>query len=269
MANTFKIYEDLQDAFSEQQARILTKVISQTIIDESNIVTKVEFNRLEGIVEELAEAQKRTEARVEELAEAQKKTEQRLDSLTQRVEELAEAQKKTEQRLDSLTQRVEELAEAQKKTEETVRQLVVDMADVKKQLGGLSMAVGYGIEDKYIPFMKKFALNQYNAVISKVERKNVKYANGSYDEVNLYLEGKINGKKTYIIGESKAQPGKKDIDKFDLMLKRLKKHLDAEVKGFMIGYVYAPEVEDYFAEKYPHIDFFKTYQIEEIAGSSK
>ncbi len=248
MANTFKIYEDLQDAFSEQQARILTKVISQTIIDESNIVTKVEFNRLEGIVEELAEAQKRTEAR---------------------VEELAEAQKKTEQRLDSLTQRVEELAEAQKKTEETVRQLVVDMADVKKQLGGLSMAVGYGIEDKYIPFMKKFALNQYNAVISKVERKNVKYANGSYDEVNLYLEGKINGKKTYIIGESKAQPGKKDIDKFDLMLKRLKKHLDAEVKGFMIGYVYAPEVEDYFAEKYPHIDFFKTYQIEEIAGSSK
>ncbi len=241
MANTFKIYEDLQDAFSEQQAKILTKVISQTIIDESNIVTKVEFSRLEKIVEELAEAQKRTEARVEELAEAQKRTEAR----------------------------VEELAEAQKKTEETVRQLVVDMADVKKQLGGLSMAVGYGIEDKYIPFMKKFALNQYNAVISKVERKNVKYANGSYDEVNLYLEGKINGKKTYIIGESKAQPGKKDIDKFDLMLKRLKKHLDAEVKGFMIGYVYAPEVEDYFAEKYPHIDFFKTYQIEEIAGSSK
>ena len=150
MANTFKIYEDLQDSFSEQQARTLTKVISQSIIDESNIVTKVEFNRLERIVEELAEAQKRTE--------------QRLDSLTQRVEELAEAQKRTEAR-------VKELAEAQKKTEETVRQLVVDMADVKKQLGGLSMAVGYGIEDKYIPFMKKFALNQYNAVISKVERK--------------------------------------------------------------------------------------------------
>ena len=248
MANTFKIYEDLQDSFSEQQARTLTKVISQSIIDESNIVTKVEFNRLERIVEELAEAQKRTE--------------QRLDSLTQRVEELAEAQKRTEAR-------VKELAEAQKKTEETVRQLVVDMADVKKQLGGLSMAVGYGIEDKYMPYMKKLALNQYNAVISKVERKNVKYANGSYDEVNLYLEGEIDGKKTYIIGESKAQPGKKDVDKFGLMLKRLKKHLNAEVKGFMIGYVYAPAVEDYFAEKYPHIDFFKTYQIEEIAEISK
>ena len=245
-ANTFKIYEDLQDSFSEQQARALTKIISQVIIDESNIVTKVEFNRLERIMEELAEAQK--------------KTEERLDSLTQRVEELAEAQKRTEAR-------VEELAEAQKRTEETVRQLVIDMADVKKQLGGLSMAVCYGIEDKYMPFMKKFALNQYNAVINKVERKNVKYANGAYDEVNIHLEGEINGKKIYIIGESKAQPGKKDVDKFDLMLKRLQKHFNAEVKGFILGYIYAPEVEDYLIENYPHIDFFKTYQIEEIAGN--
>ena len=241
MANTFKIYEDLQDSFSEQQARALTKIISQVIIDESNIVTKVEFNRLEHIVGELAEAQKRTEARVGELAEAQKRTEAK----------------------------VGELAEAQKKTEETVRKLVIDMADVKKQLGGLSMAVGYGIEDKYMPFMKKFALNQYNAVINKVERKNVKYANRAYDEINLHLEGERNGKKIYIIGESKAQPGKKDVDKFDLMLKRLEKHFNAEVKGFMLGYIYAPEVEDYLIEKYPHIDFFKTYQIEEIAGTNK
>ncbi len=165
--------------------------------------------------------------------------------------------------------RVGELAEAQKKTEETVRKLVIDMADVKKQLGGLSMAVGYGIEDKYMPFMKKFALNQYNAVINKVERKNVKYANRAYDEINLHLEGERNGKKIYIIGESKAQPGKKDVDKFDLMLKRLEKHFNAEVKGFMLGYIYAPEVEDYLIEKYPHIDFFKTYQIEEIAGTNK
>ena len=80
-ANTFKIYEDLQDSFSEQQARALTKIISQVIIDESNIVTKVEFNRIEHIVGELAEAQKRTEARVGELAEAQKRTEAKVGEL--------------------------------------------------------------------------------------------------------------------------------------------------------------------------------------------
>lgn len=69
-----------------------------------------EFDRLPAVVEELAEAQKRTEARVEELAEAQGRTELR-------VEELAEAQKRTEDR-------VEQLAEAQKRTEGRLEDLV-------------------------------------------------------------------------------------------------------------------------------------------------
>ena len=237
MPNTFKIYEDLQDSFSEQQAKTLTKVISQVIIDESNIVTKVEFNDLKEIVAGLA--------------------------IT--VKELVEAQKRTEAR-------VEELVEAQKKTEETVRRLVVDMSDVKKQLGGLSMAIGYGIEDKYIPIMEDFALNRYDADIDIVERKHIIYPDGKYDEINLYLEGNIKGKKIYIIGESKAQPGKKDLDRFNLMLGRLKDYFkvkDDGIKGFMIGYIFAPEVENYARFKYPHIDLFKTYQIERIGNSGK
>ena len=251
MPNTFKIYEDLQDSFSEQQAKTLTKVISKVIIDESNIVTKVEFNELKEIVGNLA-------ITVKELAEAQKRTEAR-------VEELAEAQKRTEAI-------VKELAEAQKKTEETVRRLVVDMSDVKKQLGGLSMAVGYGIEDKYIPMMESFALNRYGADIDVVERKHIKYQDGKHDEINLYLEGGIKGKKIYIIGESKAQPGKKDLDRFNLMLGRLKDYFkikDDGIKGFIIGYSFSPEVEDYAHSKYPRIDLFKTYQIERIANPGR
>ena len=223
MPNTFKIYEDLQDSFNEQQAKTLTKVISKVIIDESNIVTKVEFNELKEIVGNLAIA-------------------------------------------------VKELAEAQKKTEETVRRLVVDMSDVKKQLGGLSMAVGYGIEDKYIPMMESFALNRYGADIDVVERKHIKYPGGKHDEINLYLEGGIKGKKIYIIGESKAQPGKKDLDRFNLMIGRLKDYFkikDDGIKGFIIGYSFSPEVEDYAHSKYPHIDLFKTYQIERIASPGR
>ncbi len=307
MANTFKIYEDLQDSFSEQQAKTLTKVISKVIIEESNIVTKVEFNdlkeivaglavtvkelaeaqrRTEAKVEELAEAQRRTEAKVEELAEAQRRTEAKVEELAEaqrrteaKVEELAEAQRRTEAKVEELAEaqrrteaKVEELAEAQKKTEETVRRLVVDMSDVKKQLGGLSMAVGYGIEDKYIPVMESFALNRYGADIDIVERKHIIYPDGKYDEINLYLEGRIKNKKVYIIGESKAQPGKKDLDRFNLMLGRLRDYFkvkDDAVKGFMIGYIYAPEVEHYAQSKYPNIDLFKTYQIERIADSSR
>ena len=94
--------------------------------------SEVRLTRLEAIIVELAEAQKRTEQRVEELAEAQKRTEQR-------VEELAEAQKRTEQR-------VEELTEAQKRTE-----LVVQILAERQQVMGdqLGRTIGRQLESYY------------------------------------------------------------------------------------------------------------------------
>jgi len=109
-------------------------------VEELAEAQKKTEERLESLsqrVEELAEAQRKTEQRVEELAEAQKKTEERLDSLSKRVEELAEAHKKLEQRVDALTQRVEELAEAQRKTEERLNSLakkVEELTEAVKQM---------------------------------------------------------------------------------------------------------------------------------------
>lgn len=61
-----------------------------------------EFDRLPRIVEELAEAQRRTEARVEELAH-------RVEELAGRVEELAEAQQRTEARLQEMGEKIDAL----------------------------------------------------------------------------------------------------------------------------------------------------------------
>ena len=121
--------EELADAVRREDFNQLKATVQELAEAQKRTESRVEElaeaqKRTEARVEELAEAQKRTEARVEELAEAQKRTEQRLDSLTMRVEELAEAQKRTEQRLDSLTMRVEELAIAQKQTQEQINRLV-------------------------------------------------------------------------------------------------------------------------------------------------
>ncbi len=251
MTNTFKIYENLKKTFDDDSAKNLTGVLSQIYEDVANTVTKVEFKELRDIVAELAEAQKRTE--------------QRLDSLTIKVGELAEAQIRTEKKVGELAEaqirtekKVGELAEAQKQTEKEIRGLA-------KQVGGLSMAVGYGIEDKYIPIMDDFVLKQYGVVAKTVERKFIEYKDGTYDEINLYIEGETDGKTIYIIGESKAQPGKKDFDRFNTMLKRFKNNFNTELKAFIIGYQFSPEVEKYAKAEYPNIDFFKTYQIERIA----
>ena len=224
-------------------------------IQSKIIVSRTDFDDLKNIVKELGEAQKRTELRVEELAEAQKRTELR-------VEELAEAQKRTELRM-------EELAEAQKKIELRMESLVkaqnkieAEVRDVKKQLGGLTADVGYGIEDKIMPYIRDFGKKEFEADIRLVERKNLVYPDGKYDEINIYAEGLKKGKPVFLIGECKAQPGKKDFDRFAKIAERVKKILSGDIYAFIVGYSFSPEIEVYAKEKYPHIRTYKTYQFE-------
>ncbi|MEW6525710.1 MAG: hypothetical protein AB1444_03465 [Spirochaetota bacterium] len=250
MINTFEIYQNLKETFGEKEATVLTNLLIKIYNEINQSVTKEEFRVLTENVVELSEAQRRTEQRVEELAEAQKRTEQR-------VEELAEAQKRTEQR-------VEELAEAQKRTEDVLKNLILTVDDLKKQVGGLSMVVGYGIEDNLIPYIENFVYNQYGAEAKEVERKYIQYDSGKYDEVNIYVKAVKNDKDVYIIGECKAQPGKRDIDRFAKMLERLRVYLQSDVIGFMVGYTIHPEIEEYCKMNY-NINAFKTYQVKRIA----
>jgi hypothetical protein len=196
-------------------------------------VGRGDFDELKNVVRQLAESQNRTEHRLEELAVAQR--------------ELAVAQR--------------ELAVAQKQTEIAVTALVVGQENLRTELGGLSMDVGYGIEDKMIPHLRQFVLHEFGIEVTLVDRRNVFYPNGKHDEVNLYVEGKKDGHTQYLIGECKAQPGKKDFDKFSQELKRLQSVLKGEITPFMVGYHFAPEVESYAVEQYPQILRYKTFQI--------
>ncbi|MCL4512668.1 MAG: hypothetical protein M1421_01455 [Candidatus Eremiobacteraeota bacterium] len=230
MLNPFKIYENLKVTFGDEQAKALASVIGEVYENLANIVTKSDFNELKEVVTELAEAQKRTEETVRILV------------------------------LD-----VSELKSDMKDVKSDMKDIKKEMKDVKKQMGGLSMDVGYGIEDKYLFLMEDFALHQYGIKISRAERKFIPYPDGKTDEVNLYMEGEKKGKRVYLIGEAKAQPGKKDIDQFAARLERLRGYFKAEVKGFMIGYLFHPEVEEHAKANYPGIDLFKTYDIERTA----
>ncbi|MCS6962915.1 MAG: DUF3782 domain-containing protein [Thermoflexus sp.] len=81
-------------------------------------------------MEQLAEAQRRTEERLEQLAEAQRRTEERLERLAEaqrrleeRVEQLAEAQRRTEEELKELAKTVAALVEAQQRLEERLERM--------------------------------------------------------------------------------------------------------------------------------------------------
>ena len=242
-------------------------------ISESH-VTREDFSELKEIVRsigvtmgELAEAQKRTEIRVEELAEAQKESRKDINRLERTMGELAEAQKRTEVRVEELAEaqkrtelRVEELAEAQKQTQHELSQLTQEHRETRRQLGGLAMSVGYGIEDSLMPYIFDFGRVEYGIKVESVERKNLVYDNGSYDEINIFAQGTKAGRTVYIIGECKAQPGKKDIERFYHQSLRVKEALDGEVFLFFVGYVFDPDTEHHVRTTYPEIRLLKTYE---------
>jgi len=238
-------------------------------------VTKEDFSELKSIVKELAEAQKNSEVRltrlekaVEELAEAQKNSEVRLTRLEKAVEELAQAQKRTEQRVEELAQaqkrteqRVEELAQAQKRTEECLRKLIEEHRETRRQLGGLSGTVGYYLEDRALKSLPSLLKERYGITLtSRPIRRFLEDKRGRPLEVNIYAEGRKDGKEIYVIGESKAQLSKNDIR--DFLTKKigslsLKKEIFPLVVTYMIQ---DPKVEDYAKEQ--GVALFYSYDLE-------
>jgi len=204
-------------------------------------VTKEDFQELKQLVRDLVQAQARTEARMEELAQAQTRTEARM----------------------------EELAQAQAKTEKELQKLAKSHHQLQQQVGGLSDAVGYGIEDRLMPFISDFARLEFGLEVDSVERRNLEYGGGKYDEVNILASGLINGEPCFLIAECKAKPGKRDADRFNGMLERLSEILKGKFFPLFIGYTFAPEVEHYVAGKYPHIHLVKTYEVEMKARNLK
>ena len=220
-------------------------------------VTREDFDSLRSVVQQLAEAQRRTEQRVEELAQAQKRTEQRLEELAQAqkrteerltrlemaVAELAEAQKRTEQR-------VEELAQAQKRTEQELASLAKTVKDLQKEVGGMSDTIGYTLENAAYKALPLLLREEYSIELeNKPVRTYLKNSMGKEEEVNVYGLGKRGKEKVIVIGESKSRLSRNHVDKFLRKLNRLKPSIpEGEKFLVMITHQSKPDVVEYAKE---------------------
>lgn len=164
--------------------------------------------------------------------------------------------KVTRQDFDELKGVVRELAEAQKRTETEVRELAKDIRgltrshkDLQRQVGGISNTIGYELEDKSYPILPALLKRDFGAEVGRLYRRFLLYPDGRDDEINIYGEGKRNGQKVYVIGEAKAQLGRRDVDRFVRMLKRVQAFLDAELIPLVLTYAAHPKVEEYAATK--------------------
>ena len=168
----------------------------------------------------------------------------------------------TEENFRKVWESIHELAEAQKRTEEELKTLTEEHRKTREMVGGLSDTVGYTLEDRIFPYMDVFASMEYGIKVEVLDRRNIVYPDGKFDEVNIYIEGRRNGEKIYLIGECKARPGKRDIVKFSDRLKRIQRHLSGKVEAFLVGFYYSPDIERYLKEKHPEIKAMKSFEFE-------
>jgi len=209
-------------------------------------VARSNFDSLTKDIKDLTQAQKETDATVKRLAAAQEKT-------NATVERLAAAQEKTEERVDSLNATVKELALAQKRSEskfeamvEVMHQTRLEITDMNRRIGGISNSIGYSLENEVYRHLPKLLGARYRLKIEeKLLRKQVKYADGSKGEINIYATGKMNGKAVAVIGEVKTRLAKQDID--DLKEKSVKLRRTIRRKIFLVFATHfcAPEVIRY------------------------
>ena len=278
--DTLRIYQALKEYLPSEAAQLIAQTFGYLYGEVSEGLKKKDLDEVRDSIAKLEEAQsnvaKHLEAidqRLLQLAEAQIRTEQRVEELAvaqarteARVEELALAQQRTEKRLEDLAAaqarteaRVEELAKAQARTEEK-------LDETRKEVGGLSMAVGYGLEDRVIPYIPLFAKETYRMKVQVVDRRFILCDEGQYEEVNIYAEGTSDEGPCFLIGECKAQPGKKDADRFAKKIARLSTKLNGKIYPLFVGYLFSPEVEEYFRSTCPEIRIMKSFQFPLLYG---
>ena len=219
---------------------VLYSFIGEIEKKREEAVSKVEFNELKDIVKNLAVTMGELGIVQRELAEAQKRTEIEvkevkvdLNELKGIVKELAEAQKRTEIKVEELVEVTKELAKDQKQ--------------IRSNLGGLSITVGYRLEDLSYKGLPELLKRDCGITLQeRLKRKYVTDNEGSQIEVNIVGKGHKDGKEIMIIGESKSQLSKNDINYFiRKKLDRLK-GIYQEIFPVLITYMISePDVEDY------------------------
>jgi uncharacterized coiled-coil protein SlyX len=199
-------------------------------------VTREGFERLEGAIARLAEAQMRAEERVGRL-------ETRMDRVEAALERLAEAQARTEERVGRLEAALDRLAEAQARTEAALQQLA-------RQVGGLSETVGGDIEDIAYIVLYDVLKREFGWDVGVLERSWQQW-NGEPEEVNIFgrATDPAHPERTiWIVGEAKHNLTLREAERFAQQVERAQQHLEGQVYAVCFAYRARPEVRDRLRE---------------------
>lgn len=194
--DTYRVFERLSAVMNLEAAKAVTETFVTVLDEVRDTVTKADFSELQGVVQELAEAQKRTET--------------------------------------------------------AVRELTRGLTETRQMVGGLSDAVGYGLEDRAIRELPRVLAAEHGVTVKgRLVRRFVRYPDGKKDELNIFGEGERAGELVTVCGEAKARLSRKHVDALCRVGERLVQSAKAKHPLFllMVSYSVEPEIEEYAAAR--------------------
>jgi predicted nuclease with TOPRIM domain len=200
-------------------------------------VTREGFERLEGAIARLTEAQTRTEERVGHLA-------MRMDRVEAALERLAEAQARTEERVGGLEGAIARLAQAQARTEAALQGTQEAVQQLARQVGGLSETVGGDIEDIAYIMLYDVLKREFGWEVGALERSWQQW-NGEVEGIDIFGQATDPARPErtiWIVGEAKHNLTFREVEQFARQVERARQHLAGEVYAVCFAYRARPEV---------------------------
>jgi len=149
-------------------------------------------------------------------------TKAELNELTGVVKELAEAQRQTAKELT-------ELAEAQKRTDWAV-------ADLAKQVGGLSNALGGSLEDFACDLVPEILEKHWAMQVASAGPEEI-VEFGQHREFDIVVRGTISGKPVTVLCETKASVSPVEVQRFLRVVEKAKAaHPETDIRPLFFGY---------------------------------
>jgi uncharacterized protein YifN (PemK superfamily) len=131
--------------------------------------------------------------------------------------------------VNELASNLNELAAAQKRTEWA-------MADLAKQVGGLSNSLGGSLEDFACDLVPEILENRWQMVTKSAGPEDLTDG-GRHREVDVVVRGEIEGKPVTVVCETKASVSTAEVTKFLKVVAKIRsRHPNDDIRPLFFGY---------------------------------
>jgi membrane fusion protein (multidrug efflux system) len=247
--------EKFQQVFTEPQTAMLVAAFEES---RDRLATLEDFSQLKDSINRVAVAQEKTERELRALAEAHKEMSEAHKEMAEAQKEMSEAQKGMAEAQKGMAEAQKGMAEAQKEMAEAQKETAWSMKDLRKQVGGLSQSVGYGLEAYAMERIPKILAKRLGLVEESSGPEQFVYTDGTEDEIDVVVRGTISGRRVVFLCETKTNITPQEIRDFLLVADRVRPQVGCDdVHTLCFAYRASPESRQLVADSggilaFPH-----------------